>query len=71
MEEKFPLQEWIERNELVKVVAVRPKVGRRTIMGRMLLYDKERGSILLYDDDQKEVVHLLQNEIDSIEQARI
>ncbi|TWI57144.1 hypothetical protein [Halalkalibacter nanhaiisediminis] len=71
MESKFPLQEWIERKQLVKIVAVKQKVGRRVIMGRILSYDKEMGAILLYDDDQKEVVHLLQNEIDSIEKTYI
>ncbi|MCM3759811.1 hypothetical protein M3212_03300 [Alkalihalobacillus oceani] len=67
MEEYFPLQDWIERNQLLRLTIIRPKIGRQTLHVRLISYDKNKQSLLFYDDDRKEVIHIVQNEIDQIE----
>ncbi|WP_088103639.1 hypothetical protein [Halalkalibacter urbisdiaboli] len=62
-------KEWKETNCLLKVVRVEPKVGSTIIFCRLILFDEQNGSLLVYDDDRKEVIHLKLYEIDSIERA--
>ncbi|WP_100404942.1 LSm family protein [Bacillus solitudinis] len=62
-------QDWIKTNRLIRVVSIESQMGRKTIIGRLLLFDPDRRTLLVYDDDQKEVINLQLNEIDSIETA--
>ena len=58
---------WIEEKRLLFVTVVQPKKARRTVVGRLLQVDTQQRNLLLYDDDQKNILHLNFNEIDDIQ----
>ena len=58
---------WIENQQLVCVTIVERKKGRRTVFGRLLQVDTQQRNVLVYDDDQKHILHLKFNEIDDIQ----
>ena len=64
MEENF--LRWIREKVLVRVTVVKKKMGSADILGRILEVDGERGDLLVYDDDKKQIHHLKFNEIDDI-----
>lgn len=61
------LQKWMKENALVHVEVVLRKRGRKEIYGRLINVDKEKGTIVIYDEDQKKVFSYKLNEIDSID----
>ena len=60
------ISKWINENALVRVTVVKSKMGCSVILGRILELDSERGGLLVYDDDRKQIHHLKFNEIDDI-----
>jgi len=56
----------IHEKSLVRVTTVKRKMGSSVILGRILEVDHERGNLLVYDDDRKQIHHLAFNEIDDI-----
>lgn len=63
------LQKWMKENILVHVEVVLRKRGRKEIYGRLINVDKDKQTIVIYDDDQKKVFSYRLNEIDSINPA--
>lgn len=56
----------MKENILVHVEVVLRKRGRKEIYGRLINVDKDKQTIVIYDDDQKKVFSYRLNEIDSI-----
>ncbi|WP_017726837.1 hypothetical protein [Halalkalibacterium ligniniphilum] len=58
------LNRWIQENRLV---TVHIHLRYEPIIGRILSFEAERNTCLIYDDDLKEVHHLSLKEITSIQ----
>jgi hypothetical protein len=48
----------------MRIEVVIKKVGRKSIMGRIVQFDRDR--LLVYNEDEKKVDHIMIHEIDDI-----
>jgi len=66
---KWDLLNLIDNQQLVNMIILERKKGRRTVFGRLLQVDPHQHTVLFYDDDQKKLLNLHFNEIDDIKTA--
>ena len=64
------IKNWIKENRLVHIEVVLKKIGRKTVIGRIIQFNRKDNSLLIYADDQKEIKHIMINEIDHISPAQ-
>jgi len=60
---------WIKENQFLRISIVRPKDGRQIILGRILNFDEERGSLLIYHSDERKTYLIMLNELEDIQPA--
>ena len=70
MEEQLSLfKSWITDQKLLFVEIIFQKEGKKELFVRLLKYDELKKTLLLYDVDQKQVLSIKINQIDSIQPA--
>lgn len=70
MEEQLSLfKNWITDQKLLFVEIIFQKEGKKELFVRLLKYDELKKTLLLYDVDQKQVLSIKINQIDSIQPA--
>jgi hypothetical protein len=58
------IHRWVKEKSFMRIEVVIKKVGRNTIMGRIMQFDRD--SLLVYNEDEKKVDHIMIHEIDDI-----
>lgn len=70
MDEQFSLfKNWMNDQKLLYVEVIFQKERRKQLFVRLLKYDELSQTLLLYDVDQKKVLSVKLNQIDSIQPA--
>lgn len=63
------ISRWVEANTLIRFDILKGRGVHQTVHGRILNYDEQTNSLLVYNDDDKAVLNLTLNEIENISPA--
>lgn len=63
------ISHWVETNKLIRFDILKGKGVHQNVVGRILNFDEQTDSILIYNVDDKVVLNLKLNEIENISPA--